>query len=180
MDSRHPIEIICSHRVEPIQLMFALRAIELLPTRVDYSIAASIHGLVLCGETETALQPAVELLKSVFGNDLRVGDVTIRYRHGGSGVEEPYMGVRVSCPIAYFDAVKKDLAARTAVVLDSEATAPVAVLRASVPMAKLLGYSQQLAALTSGTAREVIWFSHYAPLVNGARTERAGSKASVG
>ena len=179
MDSRHPLEIICSHRAEQIQLMFALRAIELLPTRVDYSIAASIHGLVLCGETETALQPAVELLKSVFGDELRVSEVTIRYRHGGSGIEEPYMGVRVSCPVVHFEAVKNDLAARTAVVLDSEVTSPVAVLRASVPMAKLLGYSQQLAALTSGTAREVIWFSHYAPIQHHLSNERASSKASA-
>src|SRR5690349_20065706 len=129
MDSRHPIEIICSHRAEQIQLMFALRAIGLLPTRVDYSIAGSIPRLVLCGETETALHPAEELLKSVFGDDLRVSDVTIRYRHGGSGVEEPYMGVRVSCPAACFEAVKNDLSARTAIVLDAEVTSPVAVLR---------------------------------------------------
>lgn len=35
---------------------------------------------------------------------------------------------------------------------------------ARTTLARLLGYSQHLAELTGGRAREVIWLSHYAPV----------------
>jgi translation elongation factor EF-G len=60
--------------------------------------------------------------------------------------------------------VRDDLIARGAVISDAELAPPIAVVRGTASLAKLLGYPQQLAALTDGTAREVMWLSHYAPL----------------
>lgn len=73
------------------------------------------------------------------------------------------MGVRVLCPSLYFEAVKRDLLSRGAAILDEELALITGVVRATAPLAKLLGYSQHVAALTAGTARELMWLSHYAP-----------------
>jgi len=37
-------------------------------------------------------------------------------------------------------------------------------VRVTAPLARLLGYSGELARLTSGAGREVMWLSHYAPV----------------
>lgn len=74
------------------------------------------------------------------------------------------MGVRVLCAAEYYDAVKEDLIARGGALADAEVTSQIAVVRAAVSLARLLGYSQHVDDLTGGSAREVIWFSHYAPI----------------
>ena len=47
----------------------------------------------------------------------------------------------------------------------NRATDAVAVIQAAAPLAQLIGYASILANLTSGTAREVTWLSHYAALI---------------
>jgi hypothetical protein len=164
MDSRYTIERICSHRSQRFQLVFALRAIELLPVGLDFAMAASQEGLIVRGETESSLDRPVELLKAIYGEQLRVGTLAIRYRRRGDVIEEPYMGVRVLCAAEYYDAVRDDLVARGGALADAEVTARIAVVRATVSLVRLLGYSQHVHGLTAGSAREVIWFSHYAPI----------------
>lgn len=164
MDSKYTIERICSHRSERFQLVFALRAIELLPVRLDFAMAACQEGLIVRGETESSLDRPVELLKAIYGEQLRVGGLAIRYRRSADVIEEPYMGVRVLCAAEYYDAVKEDLIARGGALADAEVTPQIAVVRAAVSLARLLGYSQHVHDLTGGSAREVIWFSHYAPI----------------
>lgn len=118
---------------------------------------------IVSGETEASLANVIQVLKSVYGEDLRVGELTIRYRHGAV-VEEPHMGVRVLCSATHFEAVRDDLLSRAAVIFDAELSPPIGVLRATASLARLLGYSQHLAKLTEAKAREVLWLSHYAPL----------------
>jgi translation elongation factor EF-G len=74
------------------------------------------------------------------------------------------MGVRVRGLPEYFEAVTADLKARRASIVDCDLTLTSAVVRATAPLARLLGYSQDLAQLTAGTAHEVTWLSHYAPV----------------
>jgi translation elongation factor EF-G len=74
------------------------------------------------------------------------------------------MGVRVLCPAAQLKAMKDDLMARAAKIYDAEVSPPIGVVRATVALARLLGYSQYLSGLTGGKAREVVWLSHYAPV----------------
>lgn len=164
MDSRYTIERICSHGSHRFQLVFALRAIELLPIGLDYGLAASHDGLTLRGETEASLERPVELLNTIYGEELRVGAPAIRYRHRHGVLEEPYMGVRVLCAAGYYDALREDLIARGGVLADAEVTPQIAVVRATVSHTRLLGYSQHVHDLTGGSGREVIWFSHYAPI----------------
>jgi predicted membrane GTPase involved in stress response len=164
MDARYAIERICSQRSQKFQLAFALRAIELLPSGLDYAVAATQEGLRVRGETESSLDRPVELLKAMYGEQLHMGALAIRYRRLGGVIEEPYMGVRVLCAAEYYEEVKGDIIGRGGMLADAEVTSKIAVVRATVSLARLLGYSQRVRDLTGGTGREVIWFSHYAPV----------------
>jgi hypothetical protein len=163
MGAPHPISCVCSHRVARFQLRFAQQALQFFRQQPERSIAVDHRGLVVSAETEAALCEVISVLESVYGDDLFVGEITIQYRHGAV-VEEPHMGVRVLCPAAQFEAVKDDLMARAAKIYDAEVSPPIGVVRATVALARLLGYSQYLSGLTGGKAREVVWLSHYAPV----------------
>jgi predicted membrane GTPase involved in stress response len=174
--NKHVLECICTHRTAPFQLRFSRQAMRFLSRRPDYSVKVSRRGLIVSGETEASVASVVKVLRIVYDQDLCVGQLTIRHRHG-TIVEEPHMGVRVLCPADYFSSVKADLLSRGAQISDAELMPQIGVLRATASLAKLLGYSQQLAALTDGKAHEVIWLSHYAPLQSSALAHRQNESA---
>jgi translation elongation factor EF-G len=159
----YPLERMCLHQYEPFQLTFARHAMQILPEREDGAYEATHHGLVLRGETESALEPPVRVLEDYYGSQIQVGPPTIRYLRTKE-LEAPYMGVRVLSPSQYFEAIKADLLARGAAIVDSEVTRHFGVIRATAPLEKLLGYAANLAAMTGGKAREVMWLSHYEPV----------------
>jgi hypothetical protein len=160
----HPLERVCRHRSERLQLTFAQQALELIPESRECQFEASGDGIVIRAETESALERPIELLEEVYGGEIALGPLVIRYRQG-AGLEEPHMGVRVLCAAKHFPAVRDDLLSRDATILDEEVLHAIGVVRATAPLAKLLGYSRHLAHLTSGGAREVMWLDHYAPCV---------------
>jgi hypothetical protein len=157
-----PLERLCTHHSARSQLAFAQQAREALPVRPDLACEVGAHGLVLYAETESALDRPLALLQDLYADQLRVGPLTIRYR-GGDVRQEPHMGVRVMCAARHFEAICHDLSARGAHLLDVELRPPVGVVRASAPLSKLIGYSKSLAEVTSASAQEVMWLSHYAP-----------------
>jgi predicted membrane GTPase involved in stress response len=158
-----PLERTCFHRYEPFQLTFARHALQLLPDDDRAFFEASHRGLVLRAETEAALERPIEILKDYFGNQISIGRPTVRHHHGRT-VEEPHMVVRVKCRPEHFDFIIADLATRNAVVLETEAQPAFRVIRATAPLARLLGYAQSLADLTGKSAHQVMWLSHYAPV----------------
>jgi hypothetical protein len=159
--NQYPLSCVCSHRIERFQLKFAQQALKFFPERAERSIAGGPEGLIVSAETEVAIADVVDVLKSVYGEDLVVGKLTIGYRCG-TVLEEPHMGVRVLCPAQQFEAMRDDLVSRGAKIYDAEVVPPIGVVRATVALSKILGYSRYLADLTGGRAREVIWLSHYA------------------
>jgi hypothetical protein len=159
----YPLTRTCLHRYEPFQLNFARRAVQILPQHGDGSAEATHKGLVLRAETETDFQSSIGILKDYYGDQIQIGSPTVQY-HRSSQLEEPHMGVRVLCPQPHFAAVKADLLARGASILQEEVTGEFGLVRASAPLAKLLGYPEALAQLTGASAREVMWLSHYAPV----------------
>lgn len=159
----YPLERICSHLYEPFQLTFARHAQRVLKEVDEVEAEATHRGLLLRGETEATFESPLSLLREYFGNQIDVGPTTIRY-HNGAMVEEPYMGLCVRCSLEYFEVIKADLNAREVVGVDSKVGPIGAVLRATAPAAKLLGYASDLAELTSGTAYQEMWLSHYAPV----------------
>ena len=74
------------------------------------------------------------------------------------------MVVRVRCRSEHFESIMTDLMTRGAVVLETEVKPTFCVLRATAPLARLLGYAQSLSDLTDKSAHEVMWLSHYAPV----------------
>src|ERR1044072_8149768 len=162
MEARHALEVVCSQAQEPSQLIFALRALELLPVRIDCSLAPTDRGLSVRAETEVALLRHVDILRDFYGAQLSVGPLRILYR-GEEFIEEPYMIVRVRCIPAHFEVIRADLLDRGARILDAEVSNTRGVVRAVAPLARLLGYSPHVRSLTDGKALDVMWFSHYAP-----------------
>jgi hypothetical protein len=163
MHPEFPLERTCFHRYEPFQLTFARHALQLLPEDDRAFFEASHRGLVLRAETEAALERPIEILKDYFGNQISIGRPTVRH-HQGTTLEEPHMVVRVRCKPEHFEAIRADLITRNAVVLETEVKPTFCVLRATAPLARLLGYAQSLAELTDKSAHEVMWLSHYAPV----------------
>jgi hypothetical protein len=156
-----PLEQLCTLRSERSQLAFALEACEVLPVRLDLAYEATNQGLILYAETESTLERPIALLNDLYGVELHPAPMTIRHRTGDQR-EVPHMGVRVLCAAQHFEAIRSDFVERGAQLLDVELRPPIGVLRATAPLAALLGYSKWLAHLTRENAREIMWFSHYA------------------
>lgn len=160
MHEGYPIERQCSHRAARFQLGFARTALQILRQDEETVFEPSQRGLLILAHTEMALERPVKLLKEVYGEMLRIGPPTVRYRHGARA-EEPYMGLRVLCAPEHYDAVRKDLQLRDAVILDAELNRQFGIVRARARLATLIGYPARLAQLTSGGGHLVMWLSHY-------------------
>lgn len=158
-----PIECTCSHRHERFQLAFARKAIEFLPRDEEIAFEPSAKGLTLLAGTEMALERPLRRLREVYGDEIRIDPPAVRY-HQGPQLEEPHMGLRVLCAPEHFDAVRRDLDARGASVMDAEVNRRFGIVRASAPLAGLFGFPDRLAQITSGHGQVVMWLSHYAPV----------------
>jgi hypothetical protein len=156
-----PVERRCTHRYEPFQLRFARHALGRLPSREDVMFLANHGGLVLRGKTEAALERPIRVLKAYYGDQVDVGQLTLRLLHGAT-TEEPYMGLGILCPREHLEVIKSDLRERDAVIFDEDVTPQFGVIRATAPLAKVLGYAQTVSELGTG-ASAVIWLSHYGP-----------------
>jgi hypothetical protein len=158
--SDYPVEQCCSHRGERFQLEFAHKAMELLPKDPSTSYAPNARGLIIAGETEMALERPVRRLADVYGDMVLIGPPTVRYRRGAR-LEQPIMGLRVLCTPACYDAIREDLRSRQAAIMDAEVNRRFGIVRASAPLARLLGYPDRFARLSAGKGRLVMWLSHY-------------------
>lgn len=163
MHPEFPIECRCSHRGERFQLAFARKAMQMLPEREETAFEPTADGLTLLAETEMALERPISILREVFGEELRIEPLAVRYKRG-ERVQEPHMGVRLLCAPNQFDALKLDLQNRGASILDAEVSRQFGILRASAPMTALVGYPARVAKLTLGRGQLVMWLSHYAPV----------------
>ncbi len=159
----YPLERVCRHLYQPFQLKFARQAEQLLTKQDDLEVVCSHAGLTIRAETDEILRNPVETLRSFYGSQLHVGPATIRY-HNATTLEEPWMGLRVRCAPVYFEAIKADLRMRQATIVGSELRPRIGLIYASAPLSKLVGYGVDLAKLTRGTAQQLMWLSHYAPV----------------
>jgi|HigsolmetaAR204D_1030405.scaffolds.fasta_scaffold00241_7 predicted membrane GTPase involved in stress response len=161
-----PIECECSYRPPRFNLAFARKALEVLRPGHDVAAEASPRGLTLLAETEMALEEPLSVLRDMYGNNIQVGPPKVRYRQNAEQLEEPYMGLRIRCRPAYFTRLRIDLVRRGADISDAELTSLCGVLRATAPLAVLVGYPAHVRTVTEGTAQLVMWLSHYAPVTN--------------
>jgi translation elongation factor EF-G len=158
-----PIETCCSHRGERLQLDFARKALQLLPRSSSASYEADARGLVIAGESEMALERPLQRLRDIYGDMVRVGPLLVRYRHG-ERIEQPIMGLRVLCPPGCYESIREDLRLRCAKIMDAEVNRRFGIVRASAPLAMLLGYPDRFASMTGEKGQLVMWLSHYEQL----------------
>jgi len=159
----YPLERLCTHLYEPFQLTFARHAQQLLHDQEDVELLASHQGLTIRAETEDVIEATLEVLKDFYGPQVHIGPPTIRY-YKGATLEQPWMGLRVSCASEHFEAIKIALIVRDATIVASQIQPAVCVIQACAPLAQLIGYKSELEKLTSGSAEHVMWLSHYAPV----------------
>lgn len=135
----------------------------LLPSDSGASYTPDARGLMIAAETEMALERPVRRLTDVYGEMVRIGPPTIRYRHADR-IEQPIMGLRVLCPPTCYESITQDLRLRRAAIMDAEVNRRFGIVRASAPLAVLLGYPDRFARMTGGTGQLVMWLSHYEQL----------------
>ena len=75
---------------------------------------------------------------------------------------EPIMRVEVTVPGEHVGDVMGDLNARRGHPLGMEARGHDEIIRAEVPMAEMLGYANDLRAMTGGRGDSTMEFDHYA------------------
>jgi hypothetical protein len=146
-----------------LQLDFARKAAQLLPKASGISYEPAARGLVIAAETEMALERPLRRLAEVYGEMVRIGAPAVRYRHG-ERIEQPIMGLRVLCPPGCYEDVREDLRLRRAAIMDAEVNRRFGILRATAPLAILLGYPDRFASMTGGRGQLVMWLSHYEQL----------------
>lgn len=159
----YPIEQCCSHRGERSQLDFARKAIQLLPQESGTAFAADVRGLVIAAETEMALERPVRRLSDVYGDMVRIDPPRVRYRYG-QHVEQPIMGLRILCPPECYEAIREDFRLLGVAIMDAEVNRRFGIVRASAPLAGLIGYPDRLAGITGRRGQLVMWLSHYEQL----------------
>lgn len=158
-----PIELCCAHRGERQQVDFARKAMELLPKDASTAFAPEARGLVIVAETEMALERPVRRLSDVYGDMVRIGPPTVRYRQG-ERIEQPIMGLRILCPPECYEPIREDLRLRQAAIMDAEVNRRFGIVRANAPLASLIGYPDRMAGLTGERGQLVMWLSHYEEL----------------
>lgn len=159
----YPIEQCCSHRGQRLQLDFARKAMQLLPSESSTAFEIEARGLVIKAETELALERPVRRLTEAYGDRVRIDPPAVRYRHA-ERIEQPIMGLRVLCAPEFYEAIREDLWLRRAAIMDAEVSRRFAILRASAPLVALIGYPDRFAGMTGGRGRLVMWLSHYEQL----------------
>jgi predicted membrane GTPase involved in stress response len=167
MHYQFPIEQLASSLQTRFQTGFARMATYLLPELEDVVYEATPQGLRILAGDECALAAPAEILRQVYGEQLRLGAPRVRFVCEAGAMCEPVMNLRVSVPAAADGPVVDDLRAREAVVQEIDRQRSRTIVRAQAPLRRLLGYHQSLGTLANNTAEAWTWLSHYAPVPDG-------------
>lgn len=157
-----PIEQLLRHPGYLFQLSFAREAVSLLEAHEEIAFHPCGKGLLIQAVNEETLAPPVTRLQDIYGGKLDVSPPMVRYVDG-TGTLEPVMHVRVSVTPACGPRVERDLERRGATILEEEQQRLAWVIRAVAPLAAIVGYADELAAMTHGRATLWTWLSHYTP-----------------
>ena len=158
-----PLEQLIVHRHEPVQLTFANRATQMVPESDDYRLEPAVDGLRVHAANETALEIPREILCEVFGGELELMPVGIKFERHGEQLYEPVMFIRTEVNADVQPGLRAALHSRGAQILEEDARRTRVVTRALAALREMLGFPQTLRALAGNNARLWVWLSHYAP-----------------
>ncbi len=139
---------------------------ELLPPSEVHGLHALPTGLLIQACDEETLAGPVAILQDVYGGHLHLSSPRPRLLFLDGYWCEPVMVLRVRVRRKYADAVLRDLLQREALLLEQDAQFEAVVLRAQAPMSRLLGYGQDLAALSESSGIHWIWLDNYCPMAS--------------
>jgi len=74
---------------------------------------------------------------------------------------EPIMNVEIQAPVEYAGDLMGDLNGRRGRIAGMDTKGPIQIIRAKVPMAEMLNYSNDLTSMTQGRASFTMEFDHY-------------------
>ena len=160
-ESWFPLQRRCTLSDVANQAQFAQDAVALIATDETANLRATADGLVLLAQNQIAHRRLIELIESVYGNRVEFGPLEIRYRDEHGVRREPYMAVRIECQAERHDTVVADLRWRDAQLHEARCDADRGVIRATVPLALLLGYPSLLSRLDP-SATLTSWLAFYA------------------
>ncbi|MEO8163795.1 MAG: hypothetical protein ABI619_00230 [Betaproteobacteria bacterium] len=164
MHEQLPLEQIVVHRREPLQHLFATRAVEVVPASEDYVLEPVREGLRVRAANETALDLPAEILRQAFGEDLAFRPVTVTMQQHHALTYEPWMFVRSEIRADAQPLVRDALCARAATILEEDKQRTNVVTRALAAQRNLLGFPAVVREKAGDDARLWIWLSHYAPV----------------
>lgn len=156
---------------ERFQLKFAEEASAKLQPLPGVKPEPTGKALLLHGRSEIALDAAVAVLRTGYGEALRSGPR--RVRQLDNPPMEPIMDVLVRAPGDVGEKVCRDLQHRLAVFRFKLIEEHGWLIRAEAPMTELLGYGAALSVLTVGLADHWITFNRWEPV----ETDDGGSAA---
>jgi hypothetical protein len=142
-----PLQRLCILRDSLRRAEFAREASSVIVPGELAELHAVGKGLVLLAQNQAVQARLIGLLQSVYRDSVEFGPLEIRYRDQDGVRTEPYMALRVECRTERLGAVIEDLAWREASVLDRQSEGARSVLRATAPLALLLGYPTLLARI---------------------------------
>ena len=158
-----PLEILARKRGATSQLDFACAARDALLPSEEVMAMPTARGLVLFAANEEAFAGPVCALEELHGLELEIRGPRVRMLPG-KPPQEPIMHVRVATQRATMWEVLRELRSRRARILEECVRDRLAVIRASAPLALLVGLPAVLHQVTSGNARCVIRLDRYEPL----------------
>lgn len=139
---------------------------ELLPPSEAHGLHALPTGLLIQARDEEILSGPVSILQDAYGELLHLTPPRPRLLFLDGYWCEPVMVLRVRVRRKFAEAVLQDLRRREALFLEQEAQFDAVVLRVQAPMSRLLGYGQDLAALSESSGMHWIWLDNYCPMAS--------------
>lgn len=162
--SEFPVECLARLASSPFQVGFARQAMRMLEPSEAVAYDATQDGLLMRAHNEDVLAGPAASLRDAYRDALVLLPPQVRYITLDGRPYEPIMVVRVRTVPCYWDDVRADLAAREATLLEEQVTLRACVLHAEAPLRRLLGYAENLAQLSEGTAQHGIRLDRYVPM----------------
>lgn len=169
-DQCFPLQRRCTLRDADDQAEFAREAKRVVTPGETASLEVTPSCLLLLAQNQVAHGRLLGVVQAIYGNRVDFGPLEIRYLDEGGVRKEPHMALRVECSVDRRDAIVADLVWREAVLLLAGSERGRAVVRATAPLALLLGYPSLLMRLDA-SATLTSWLAFHAPI--GARVSDA-------
>jgi hypothetical protein len=144
-----------------------------------YHIIRYGSGAQIMAANEHALAHARALLLQAYGSSIAFGIPAV---HSYVDCEEevlmvPVVFLRIDSPRAHAPELQRRLAARRAVMKETDLQRQRVVLRAEMEMSRALGLAGEVGELTDGAAHVLSWLLRYERAASDAAAKIAGSRA---